>query len=40
MALDKVIKGKIKPSVCPLEQALNEGTRHSAAGEPNHHASI
>lgn len=40
MMLDKVIEGKVKPSVHPFENALNEGACHTAACEPNHHAAI
>jgi len=40
MMLDKVVEGKVKPSVYPFKQALNEGACHTAACKPNHHIAI
>jgi hypothetical protein len=40
MVLDKVIEGKVKPSVYPFKQALNEGACNTAACKSNHHTAI
>ncbi len=40
MTLDKVIEIKVKPPVYPFEQALNEGTHHSATCQLNQHIYI